>query len=94
MGKIASEFASKVFVTDDNPRNESPQLIRSEIIKFCPKAIEISNRKLAIIEAVKQLNTKSILIIAGKGHEKFQIFKNKTIAFDDVKIIKQILNKY
>ena len=94
MGKIAFELAGKVIVTDDNPRNEKPQIIRSEILKYCPKALEISNRKLAISEAVKNIEKNSILIIAGKGHEKIQIFKNKTIPFDDVKIVKKILQQY
>ena len=94
MGKIAFELAGKVIVTDDNPRNEEPKIIRSEILKYCPKAIEIPNRKLSITEAVKNLEKNSILIIAGKGHEKIQILKNQTIVFDDVKIVKQILKKY
>ena len=45
MGKIAFKLAGKVIVTDDNPRNEKPQIIRSEILKYCPKALEIPNRK-------------------------------------------------
>ena len=90
----AFELAEKVIVTDDNPRNEKPQIIRSEILKYCPKAIEIPNRKVAIVEAVKNLEKNSILIIAGKGHEKIQILKHKTIPFDDVKIAKQILQQY
>ena len=94
MGKIAFELAEKVIVTDDNPRNEKPQIIRSEILKYCSKAIEIPNRKVAIAEAVKNLEKNSILVIAGKGHEKIQILKHKTIPFDDVKIVKQILLQY
>ena len=93
MGKIAFELADNIFITDDNPRDENPSVIRSEILKYCPKAVEFSNRKIAIIEAIKNLKKNSILIIAGKGHEKKQIFKNKTISFDDVKIAKQILRK-
>ena len=94
MGKIASKLAKKIIVTDDNPRNEKPQIIRSEILKYCPKALEIPNRKEAIAKAIKNLEKNSILIIAGKGHEKIQILKHKTIPFDDVKIIKKILQKY
>jgi len=94
MGIIAFELAEKVIVTDDNPRNEKPQIIRSEIMKYCPKALEIPNRKIAISVAVKNLEKNSILVIAGKGHEKIQILKDKTIPFDDVKIVKQILQQY
>ena len=64
----------------------------SEIIKYCPKAIEIPNRKQAIIEAIYNIKKNDILIIAGKGHEKFQILKNKTIKFDDYKITKKIID--
>ena len=91
MGKIAFELAGRVIVTDDNPRNENPQIIRSEILKYCPKALDVPNRRVAIAEAVKNLKKNSILVIAGKGHEKFQILKNKTIPFDDVKVVKQNL---
>ena len=94
MGKIAFELARKVIVTDDNPRNEKPQIIRSEILKYCPKALEIPNRKVAIVEAIKNLEKNSILVIGGKGHEKIQILKHNTIPFDDVKIVKQILQQY
>ena len=93
MGKIAFKFADKVIITDDNPRNEKPNEIRSEIIKYCPKAIEISNRKKAILETIKNLDKKTILIIAGKGHEKKQIFANKTIKFDDVLISKKAIRE-
>ena len=63
-------------------------------MKYCPKALEIPNRKLAIAEALKNLEKNSTLVITGKGHEKIQIFKHKTIPFDDVKIVKQILQQY
>ena len=93
MGEIAYKFADKIIVTDDNPRNEKPQNIRSEIIKYCPTATEIPNRKNAIIKTIKNLDKNSILIIAGKGHEKKQIYANKTIKFDDVMISKKTVVK-
>ena len=52
MGKIASKYCRKIFVTDDNPRNEDPKKIRKEILKYCPKGIEISDRKIAIKTAI------------------------------------------
>ena len=49
MGKIASKYCRKIFITDDNPRNENPQKIRNEIIKVCKKiAVNIGSRKKAI----------------------------------------------
>ena len=58
MGKIASDLADLVIVSDDNPRSENPQKIRQEILIGCRKenVIEIADRKLAIIEAIKNLN--------------------------------------
>ena len=92
MGKIAKNFSSKTYVTDDNPRNENPSTIRKNIIKYCPNAIEIPNRKDAIKRAIKELKNNDTLIIAGKGHENLQIIKNKKYKFDDFKLAKKIIN--
>ena len=93
MGKIANKYAKKIYITDDNPRNENPDNIRKTINFYCPRAYNIGNRKKAIQTAIKNLKTKEILIIAGKGHEKKQIIKNKTINFDDVKIANNFIKK-
>ena len=93
MGHIANMYASKVYVTDDNPRNENPSLIRKSIIAGCPSAIEIVNRRQAIYKAIDDLEKKSTLVIAGKGHEKVQIIKNKTKRFDDAQIALEYLKK-
>ena len=69
MGRVASEHTDKVIITDDNPRNENPATIRSQIKKFCPKATEIGDRAKAILVGVNQLKAGDALIIAGKGHE-------------------------
>ena len=55
MGSIANRYASKVYITDDNPRNEDPQKIRKAILSKCKKAIEIPDRRKAIKEAIKDL---------------------------------------
>ena len=91
MGNIAKKYASKIYVTDDNPRNENPALIRKNIIRYCPNAIEIGDRKKAIRRAIKDLNMNQILIIAGKGHEKVQIIKNRKIKFDDYQVVKDCI---
>ena len=92
MALIANKYAGKIYITDDNPRNENPSEIRKNIIKHCPRATEVSDRKKAIKIAIKELKMNEILIVAGKGHEKFQVLKNKTIKFDDFKVVKQLLN--
>ncbi len=91
MGIIANNFANRIYITDDNPRFENPATIRKEIIKYCRNGIEIPNRKKAIIRAINDLKLNETLIIAGKGHEKIQIIKNKKIKFDDVEIVKNLI---
>ncbi len=93
MGQIAKKYASRVYITDDNPRNENPYKIRRSILKHCPDAVEISSRKKAIKKALNELKIEEILLIAGKGHEKFQIIKNKKIKFDDYEIAKNIIKQ-
>ena len=89
MGKIASNYSDKIFLTDDNPRHEKPEKIRSDIKKGIKKTkfIEIPNRSIAISRAIKDLNTEDILLVAGRGHEKIQDFGNKKIYFSDRKMI-------
>ncbi|MGZ0188003.1 MAG: UDP-N-acetylmuramoyl-L-alanyl-D-glutamate--2,6-diaminopimelate ligase [Alphaproteobacteria bacterium] len=84
MGQIATKFADRVIVTDDNPRNEDPASIRRAIIEAAPGAEEISDRRAAIRQAVLTLSSQDALLIAGKGHERGQIVGAKTLPFDDV----------
>jgi MurE/MurF fusion protein len=92
MGKIAKKYCKKIFVTDDNPRNESPKKIRDMIIKGCgKKAINIGNRKKAILSAMKVLKPNEVLLVAGKGHEAIQSYGKKVIKFSDQKTIRTIL---
>ena len=91
MAVIAKKFANKVYITDDNPRYENPKTIRESIKKYCPKGVEISNRRKAIHEAILKLDINDILIIAGKGHEIYQLVKNKKIEFNDYKIAKNFI---
>ena len=83
MGRIAADRADLVFVTDDNPRNEDPAAIRSQILAACPGAIEVGERRVAIMQAVERLAAGDILVLAGKGHEAGQIVKDKVLPFDD-----------
>ena len=89
MGKIASNYSDKIYLTDDNPRFENPIKIRDDIKKGIKrkKIIEISNRAKAIAEAIKNLGTGEILLVAGKGHEKTQDIGSQKIYFSDRKII-------
>ena len=94
MGKIAKKYCRKIFVTDDNPRNENPKIIRNNILKGCRKlAVDIANRKKAIKTAISELESNEILLVAGKGHEATQDYGNKIINFSDKKIIKDAIYK-
>ena len=95
MGKIASKYAHKIFLTDDNPRSESPQRIRNEIKKGIKNRNiqEVSDRKKAILKCINNLATGDIAIIAGKGHEKIQEYIGKKKYFSDRKEILKSINK-
>ena len=83
MGRIASENADRVIVTDDNPRSESPAAIRAAILAEAPGAVEIGDRAEAIKKTIAALATGDVLLIAGKGHEVGQIIGDRTVPFSD-----------
>ncbi len=89
MGKMASEYADSIVLTNDNPRFENPQKIRRDIKKGIKKRriTEISNRGIAITQAIQNLNSGDILLVAGKGHERTQDIGIKKIFFSDRKVI-------
>ena len=83
MGEVATRLSDIVIVTDDNPRSEEPQTIRSEIMAAAPGALEIGDRAKAISHAVSLLGNGDTLIVAGKGHEEGQIVGGVTLPFSD-----------
>jgi UDP-N-acetylmuramoyl-L-alanyl-D-glutamate--2,6-diaminopimelate ligase len=83
MGEIATRLADVVVVTDDNPRSEVPEVIRSEIMAAAPGAIEIGDRANAIRHAVNMLVSGDTLIVAGKGHEEGQTVGATVLPFSD-----------
>jgi len=89
MGQIAKKFANKIYLTDDNPRNEKPSKIREDIKKGIKKfrIQEFPNRKKAIHEAIMSLETGDLLLVAGKGHEKTQDYGKRKLFFSDQKEI-------
>jgi UDP-N-acetylmuramoyl-L-alanyl-D-glutamate--2,6-diaminopimelate ligase len=83
MGRIASENADRVIVTDDNPRSESPAAIRAAILAQAPGAVEIGDRAEAIQKSIAALASGDVLLIAGKGHEVGQIIGDRVVPFSD-----------
>ena len=92
MAKIANKFCKKIYITDDNPRKENPKSIRDELSKYINKSKRsiIGNRALAIKEAIQKSEPQEIILIAGKGHEEHQIYKNKIYHVSDKKIVREI----
>jgi len=90
MGEIATRLADRVIVTDDNPRSEQPAAIRAEILAKAPGAIEVGDRAEAIRVGMSELREGDLLVIAGKGHETYQIVGDKTYPFDDAEVARQI----
>ena len=98
IGKICSDLSYKVIFTSDNPRSENPESIIKDIVSGVSnynnnKILVEIDRSKAIEEAKKNSEEGDIVLIAGKGHEDYQILKNKVIKFDDFKIAKKIFNK-
>lgn len=85
MAAIAERLADKVYLTSDNPRSEDPESILEDMVKGMKQSNYkvITSRKEAIFEAVKQAEMNEVILIAGKGHETYQIIGNETYDFDD-----------
>ena len=90
MARIANNKCKKVYITDDNPRNENPKKIRNELKKFIfkNKGFDFGSRSLAIRNAIRNADPQEIILIAGKGHEQKQIYKNKILNISDKRIVK------
>jgi UDP-N-acetylmuramoyl-L-alanyl-D-glutamate--2,6-diaminopimelate ligase len=90
MGAIAAELADGIVITDDNPRGESPQAIAADIAAGIPAGrpfrIEL-DRARAISEALSDAAPADMVLIAGKGHEDYQIYGGERRAFSDQKVV-------
>lgn len=97
MGKIASGIADEIILTSDNPRNENPGTILDEIEAGITKGFtgykRIPDRFKAIEESLTGREESDIVIIAGKGHEDYQIIGKDTFPFSDKKAVEEILTK-
>ena len=92
MGRIAARYADVAIVTSDNPRTEDPETIVKEVaagveeVKAEKPSLQVEvvvDRRSAIQKAISLAKGDDIVLIAGKGHEDYQILKDKTIHFDD-----------
>lgn len=99
MATIACEFSDKVVLTSDNPRSEDPQEILNQMLTGVPRqllrnTLSITDRTQAIKTAISLAQKGDIVLVAGKGHEKYQEIKGEKFPFDDKKIIEEIFKTY
>lgn len=97
MGYIASQLADKVIITNDNPRTEDPVMIAKEIAKGISQGFEHKfqielDRKEAIAYAIREAKAEDVILVAGKGHEDYQITGTERRHFSDAECIEAILN--
>jgi UDP-N-acetylmuramoyl-L-alanyl-D-glutamate--2,6-diaminopimelate ligase len=98
MGSIASDLSDKVILTSDNPRNEDPEVIITEMelgvaAQNYKKTMSITDRKQAIKTACQLAQPNDIILIAGKGHEIYQEINGVRHDFDDMKMVKELLEQ-
>lgn len=98
MGKVAAKYSDYTFITSDNPRTEDPEFILTEIEAGLKEdRIEtdryelIVDRRTAIQKAVEMAQPGDVLLIAGKGHETYQVIGKETIDFDDRLVAKEAI---
>jgi UDP-N-acetylmuramoyl-L-alanyl-D-glutamate--2,6-diaminopimelate ligase len=98
MGQAAAEASDFVVLTSDNPRSEDPLMIMNDALvgirrTDVPHVVE-PDREAAIRRALKEAREGDIVILAGKGHETYQVLKDKTIDFDDRAVAREVLKGY
>jgi UDP-N-acetylmuramoyl-L-alanyl-D-glutamate--2,6-diaminopimelate ligase len=90
MGRVAVQLADETIVTSDNPRSEDPAAIADEIVDGLELDVEL-DRRAAIERAIEHAGPGDVVVIAGKGHERRQEFADRTVAFDDREVARDIL---
>ncbi len=93
MGAVAAVFADRLYVTSDNPRNEDPQAIADAIVAGIgdrDRIVELDRRR-AIERAIAQARAGDVVLIAGKGHEMYQIVGDRVLPFDDAAVAREAL---
>ena len=96
MGNISGRYADYTVITSDNPRTEDPDAIISQIeegIKTTSaRYVCITDRREAIRHALTAAATGDVVVLAGKGHETYQAFMDKTVYFDEREVVREILD--
>jgi UDP-N-acetylmuramoyl-L-alanyl-D-glutamate--2,6-diaminopimelate ligase len=97
MGEVSGRLSDFTIITSDNPRTENPESILSDIETGIKKTdgsyLKVPDRTQAIRTAILMAKDGDVIVIAGKGHETYQIFADKTIHYDDVEVARSILGE-
>ena len=94
MGSVAGQLSDIIIVTSDNPRTEQPQAIIDEIVAGIPRGAHGTqevDRRAAIHSALRQARSGDVVLIAGKGHEEYQVIGKEKIHFSDREVIEEFL---
>lgn len=99
MAQIATKYADWTVLTSDNPRSEDPQAIIDDMIAGlagveAERYVAEPDRREAIFQAVQRANSEDVILIAGKGHETYQIIGSQVLPFDDREVAKEAISKY
>ena len=90
MGRVCAELADLAVVTSDNPRSEEPMAIINEILAGVPTGATVAvepDRRMAIRLALTEAGPDDVVLVAGKGHEPFQELADRTVPFDDRRVV-------
>jgi UDP-N-acetylmuramoyl-L-alanyl-D-glutamate--2,6-diaminopimelate ligase len=95
MGEVAARVADVPIVTSDNPRSEDPDRIIAQVLEGVrragnPRALAIANRREAIAAALSMADERSLVLVAGKGHERKQLFADRAVPFDDREVVREV----
>ncbi|MGA2759328.1 MAG: UDP-N-acetylmuramoyl-L-alanyl-D-glutamate--2,6-diaminopimelate ligase [Candidatus Cybelea sp.] len=94
MGAVAAQLADRLYLTSDNPRSEEPRAIVDEILAGIPDGVRHVvelDRRLAIERAIAEARAGDVVLVAGKGHEAYQIVGDTTLPFDDATVARAAL---
>ena len=95
MGEVVARLADVPIVTSDNPRSEDPDRIIAQVIEGVrradnPRALAIADRREAIAAALSMADERSLVLVAGKGHERKQLFADRAVPFDDREVVREV----
>jgi UDP-N-acetylmuramoyl-L-alanyl-D-glutamate--2,6-diaminopimelate ligase len=96
MGAVAARLSDVVILTSDNPRSEPPEAILEEIRRGIPAAraadtLLLADRRDAIARALEMGGEGVVVVIAGKGHEAYQVLRDRSVPFDDRQVARDVL---